>query len=430
MTTPAVAAILACDGEILLIVRKDHLRAFPGYTAFPGGKVERDESELEALARELKEEIDFNLKQEDSVIEIHEFTCAVTPRFNPIRFTTRYYKIELEKKPDLVANPKEIEDMYWMTPNGLLQYYSKGDVLMVPPVLSMIRQLKENFSLKRADVQFTWNERQELPVIQCLKGILQILVKSHTLFPAVYTNAFVIGDKNKGRVVVDPAPKDENELNKFLHSVKNLELEGVFLTHHHLDHNEQVNKTASSLNIPVKMGRDTFERIKKREGNDYFKKLKIEFLEEGSVLNTSLGEEVVCLAVPGHDEGQLALAPRSLKWCLVGDLIQTTGTVVIASPEGDMEKYFSSLERMIQLNPRFVLPSHGIIMGGVEQLRRTLKHRKKREKQIQELSFKKKSIEEMVAVVYKGLDDRLLDLAKENVKSHLRKLKRPVKGGL
>ena len=419
MTTPAVAAILACKGEILLITRKEYLRAFPGYTAFPGGKVEKNESERDALIRELKEEIGFNIEN----LKIYEFTCAITPRFNPIRFTTRYYKIELENKPFLTPNPTELESVYWITPQKLLQLFSKGDILMVPPVLSMIKQLDVDFSIKKAYVQFEWNEARELPIIQSLGGILQVLVRSHTLFPAVYTNAFVIGDKTKGRVVVDPAPKDENELNKFLYSMRNLALEGIFLTHHHLDHNEQVDKISRSLNIPIKMGRDTFERIKKREGNNYFKNLKVNFLKEGSILNTSLGEEVVCLAVPGHDEGQLALAPRSFKWCLVGDLIQSIGTVVIASPEGDMGKYFSSLKRIIQLNPRFTLPSHGMIMGGVEQLKRTLEHRKNREKQIDELSQQGKTIDEILKVVYKGLDSQLLHLAKENIKSHLKKLK-------
>jgi len=51
------------------------------------------------------------------------------------------------------------------------------------------------------------------------------------------------------------------------------------------------------------------------------------------------------------DEGQLALMPDNRAWCIVSDLIQGVGTVVIAAPEGNMKKYFESLERVIALDP-------------------------------------------------------------------------------
>ena len=41
---------------------------------------------------------------------------------------------------------------------------------------------------------------------------------------------------------------------------------------------------------------------------------------------------------------------------IVSDLIQTVGTVVIGAPEGDMKKYFESLEKVILMNLRLSFP--------------------------------------------------------------------------
>jgi glyoxylase-like metal-dependent hydrolase (beta-lactamase superfamily II) len=129
-------------------------------------------------------------------------------------------------------------------------------------------------------------------------------------------------------------------------------------------------------------------------------------------------------AIPGHDEGQLALAPRSMEWFLVGDLIQGVGTVVVSSPEGDMKKYFASLARVIRLDPRVIIPSHGIPMGSVYRLRATLAHRQMREQQILELSESGKSKQEMLLEIYKDVDPRLHPLAMCNIESHLEKLRK------
>ena len=108
---------------------------------------------------------------------------------------------------------------------------------------------------------------------------------------------------------------------------------------------------------------------------------------------------------------------------IVSDLIQTVGTVVIQSPEGNMTKYFDSLERVIQMNPKVVIPSHGIAMGGVDKLKVTLEHRRMREKQIKELWFSGKNEEQILNNVYEGLEEKLIPYAKRTISAHLEKIK-------
>ncbi|MFZ2887353.1 MAG: NUDIX domain-containing protein, partial [Minisyncoccia bacterium] len=58
----AVAVIRRDDGRILLLKRRDDETVYPGYWAFPGGKVERNETISEALIKEVKEECGLELE--------------------------------------------------------------------------------------------------------------------------------------------------------------------------------------------------------------------------------------------------------------------------------------------------------------------------------------------------------------------------------
>ena len=84
----------------------------------------------------------------------------------------------------------------------------------------------------------------------------------------------------------------------------------------------------------------------------------------------------------------------------------------------------TAYRRVIQLDPKVLLPSHGIPIGTTCQLADTLKHRKYRERQILRLYKKGNTPEQMVRIIYRGVDRRLWPLALENIKSHLKKLEK------
>jgi endoribonuclease LACTB2 len=115
--------------------------------------------------------------------------------------------------------------------------------------------------------------------------------------------------------------------------------------------------------------------------------------------------------------------PESRTWCIVGDLIQGIGTVVIAPPEGDMRKYFASLQRIIELDPQVIIPSHGLALGGTHYLQAALKHRQERETQIRSRHEAGLSEDQILEEVYRGVDPRLLPFARINIRSHMTKLR-------
>ncbi len=435
----SVAAILIAEGKIFSIKRQSYLSAFPGYFAFVGGKIEEEDYKkdsslksipstypkelINALIRELKEELNFDLK--DEVIEdFYYLGDAITPDFNPYRFSTKFFAICFKTVIDVSINNQEIEYGNWYYPNQLLELYNSGKLLAVPPYLQLIKSLTDDLYNKEVmDLTFKY-DNNKVPVVETLKGIIQLLPRSNTLPPADRTNCFLIGDLDTNRILIDPSPCDRDEYKKLINTLDDYKFSKIFLTHHHQDHHQFSNELALYYKKPMYMSQDTFMRIKNIWGENYFNGIEIKCIKEGDLISTYLGNDVMVFEVPGHDCGQLALAPTDFNWFLSGDLTQSVGTVVIASPEGDMGDYFRSLKRVIFLNPKCIIPSHGIITGGVDIIKKTLKHREDRETQVIKLLKQKKDRKDILQIIYNGkIDESLYPLALKIIDSHIKKIK-------
>lgn len=437
----AVSIVMTCGDEIFAIQRQYFLSAFPGYWAFPGGKVEKEDEDFfidhettadiekrlfGAAVREGQEELGIDLRKEISEGRVRSVSClglAVTPDFNPYRFATYFFKIDFKEKVEFTIDRNEARLAKWMSCEELLKQFNLGHILAVPPVIKVIETLGRKPDVKKIeDLNFSYDNTQYVPYIESIKGMRQIMPLSHTLPPATRTNAFLIGDAGSPKVLVDPSPRDEEEYRKFKNTINLFGVDKILITHHHHDHYERTNQLAKELNVPVLLSTYTFDKILKVTPG-YFVGVKTQFIREGEVVTSWLTREVLAMEIPGHDEGQVALYSSDLSWFIAGDLFQGIGTVVIGGEEGDMKKYFDTLERIITLSPKVLFPSHGIGLGGTSILSKTLEHRKLRESQILTLHKEGLAPEQMLAKIYADVNKELWPYALENIHKHLHKLK-------
>ncbi|MAX66274.1 MAG: MBL fold metallo-hydrolase [Bacteriovoracaceae bacterium] len=425
----AVSLILRYNDKIFYIVRQNYLKAFPGYTAFPGGKVDQQDSVsdfrntlLNTLKREAKEELGVDLQVllgENFSNQCRMIAKASSPAFNPLQFETYFFLVDLDSIPHFVVDETEAMEFGWKEPEEILYEYESGMRLMIEPIKKILGRLNQ-----KNESYFDFDSRplDKVPYISPLGGLKQVMPKSNTVPPAQRTNSFLFGDS--AMTLVDPSPKNTDELEAYLDAIKGFKIKNIMITHHHFDHHQFSPLIAQTLKVNILISEDSFKRIRKKAGEDYFGSVEINFLHEEKVINYWQGEEVKAYAIPGHDEGHFGLAPQSLRWFIVGDLFQGIGTVVVGGEEGDMTKYLDSLKKVIQMNPDCVIPSHGIAMGGVNILQKTLDHRLLREQQVKELSEKGKSLDEILHVLYFNLPQNLHRYARANIKAHLERLKR------
>lgn len=440
----AVTAAVMVGEEVLLLHRNPALKAFAGFDAFPGGKVETSDDHatpltpittgstpprrLAALARELREEVGFDLEtlaREGQVEELSEIGYALTPPGVPRRFSTWFYRLRLRSQPELDVNSDEHTTWGWDTPAGWLQRYEAGALMLVPPTLLSLRDLRDNpatLRLARLDAIGKPRAGQSFVEICPLNGVIMMMVPSNTLPPARHTNCFLIGDggAQAPRLLIDPSPATDAVLDQ-LHAQIDGRIDAILITHHHLDHNERADALARRCKVPVWLSAYTRTRIAASRPH-FFDGLEEREPADGDTVTLWLGHPTRILAVPGHDAGQLALLPDNRAWCLVGDLIQGIGTVVIAPPEGDMAQYFRTLENVIALQPRNIFPSHGLALGGTHYLQAALDHRRMRERQIFDLHREGADEDAILAAVYNATPAPLLPYARINIRMHLAKL--------
>ena len=437
----SVSVLFIHEEQIFAVLRQPYLLAFPGYHAFPGGKIDKDEStvpfeteflcghdalQMRALQREIVEELSYDLEAgilNGEVLSVSELAEVLAPPFAPVRFRTRFYRVDLQERISFKVDQGEFADSFWSSAKELLETFHTGKSLMVPPTRWVLEGLLKNPNASEfGDLSHNFAEKDKVPCLEMMDGIRILAVKSTTLPPATTTNALLLGDADSTKLLVDPSPNSEEEYRCLLNTIEDKMLDAIFLTHHHPDHHQFSNQLARHRCLPIILSQDTQQRLTLKYGVEYFKNIELQFPVENEKVTCWHGSPVRVYEIPGHDAGHLGLAPDSLAWFLVGDLIQGIGTVVIPSPEGDMATYFSTLEKVIAFNPEVIIPSHGIPMRSTHRLIETLKHRRERELHILKLSQSGTSKEEILEQLYKGLDPRLQRLAMQNIESHLEKL--------
>jgi glyoxylase-like metal-dependent hydrolase (beta-lactamase superfamily II) len=135
---------------------------------------------------------------------------------------------------------------------------------------------------------------------------------------------------------------------------------------------------------------------------------------------------------PGHAPDHLCFWHEPSRTLFSGDLA-VKGTTVYIPPNlrGDLADYLASLERVRALKPARLLPAHGPILDDPDAvLRGYIEHRHEREEQIlAALRDGEATPEALVPVIYHGLKEALVQVARETVLAHLLKLEREGRAG-
>ncbi len=112
-----VAAQIERGGRYLITQRKP-TSSLPLLWEFPGGRVEPGESDPDALARELREEMAID-------VIVGPAAVAVTHEYEAYIIDFRVYRCELSSRPDEIR-PIGVHDFRWVSPAELDDYEFPG----------------------------------------------------------------------------------------------------------------------------------------------------------------------------------------------------------------------------------------------------------------------------------------------------------------
>ena len=411
------------DGSVLTGVRTALARSWAGTIAFPGGSVDDDDDELPLFSktagpegkrragalREALEEagvlrlcdaggnvsnVDVDavvaalrggkalklvLREHEAVLDDRGLVSLgswVTAEgtFEVTRFLLQSDDVKLVQP--LI---EELTETGYRSPRALLQGWREGSVFLLAPIRLVLQRLAERedddddvttlvaaLSLPPTEAQ---RRRRDL-----VEGVVIIDTRTPTLAPATHTNCVVLGTGDV--LLVDPATPYEDERARFDDVLETI-LEGrrvraVFLTHHHVDHIGDAARLAHKHRCPVYAHEETARRIDLGAGVD------VVVVGDGDEFELGL-RRFSCVFTPGHAPGHLCLFDADARLLIAGDMIAGVGSILIDPPEGHMATYLRSLDRLVALQPRALIPAHGpLLVDATARLRDQKSHRLRR----------------------------------------------------
>lgn len=275
----------------------------------------------------------------------------------------------------------------------------------------------------RKEIEFAYGEAKELA-----PGLVRIVANNPSAFTYKGTNTYILG-QGRDVFLVDPGPADSAHLDAILAALAGRKLTHIVVTHTHHDHVDGLPALQERTGaLTAGFGRSVVRPGKTRSspaGGEYvendFKPDVV--LKDGDRLE---GQDFALQALhtPGHAPDHLCFALEGTKLFLSGDHVMGWNTSVVAPPEGSMSAYLGAMERLLKREDEIYFPGHG---GRVYEPQRLVKayilHRRMREQSILEcVRNGQTTIPEIVAVIYRGIDPRLVKAASLSVAAHIEHL--------
>jgi len=228
------------------------------------------------------------------------------------------------------------------------------------------------------------------------------------------TNQYLLG--REGITVIDvalPGPENINGILERVESMGGKRIEKILLTHIHRDHCGGAlalqKRSGAKLGIgALRAGHLGGEDFTYRGGD------KIPY-DDG---------ELTVVHTPGHESGHCCFYESGRQILFTGDHILGYGTTVIPPPDGDMAAYMQSLEKLLDLEIRLILPGHGpVIEDPQRKIREYIDHRLSREREVLEsLGEGRHTIPAIAAQIYAEIPAPLQSVGQLSVEAHLIKL--------
>lgn len=255
-------------------------------------------------------------------------------------------------------------------------------------------------------------------IVTVAPGVRRITAPNPGMMTGPGTNSYLIGDTELA--LIDPGPELDAHRDTLLAAVGD-RLRWILCTHTHRDHSPLARAIKQATGAEV-LGHGVTPADGRQD--EAFRPDRA--LRDGEIVDCA-GARLRVVHTPGHASNHFCYLLEGSGLLFTGDHVMQGSTVVISPPDGDMQAYLDSLERLLELPVSAFAPGHGhLITTPAEEVRKLVAHRLKREEKIHAVLVAQGpgTLESLVRHAYDDVPERIHPVAMRSLHAHLLRLER------
>lgn len=269
------------------------------------------------------------------------------------------------------------------------------------------------------DIEFDYGRVEQVSPL-----VRRVIANNPGPFTFTGTGVYIIGHGDV--CVIDPGPDMTDHFEALKAALDGETVSHVLVTHSHMDHSPLAHPLARWAGCSVlasgEISKPGDSEVRMEAGDDA--RFRPDAALSDGTLVQGNGWTIEAIATPGHTSGHICYALLEENCLFSGDHIMGWSTTVISPPDGDMDDYLTSLEKIAARNFSTIWPTHGPpITEPKPFVDAYIAHRLDREAQIiTQLAKGQTKIKEFVPIMYANVDSRLWPAACHSVMAHVARL--------
>ena len=412
--------------------------------------------------------------------EVFVLAHWVTDRDLPRRFDVPFLVARMPDAQTPVADETEQFAPEWVRPADALSRHAKGNFFIIYPTIKTLERLQSYASVdsvladcateqpwftscpragwlggKEArfmeheapfgELALTCPDGQMLhhldwvtdqPVL-LLKHVQRLTAPNPGVMTGPGTNSYLVGDPDTGFAAIDPGPADPEHLDRLWRAAGgNIRL--IVCTHSHPDHSPGAAPLQAMCeqhgHKPPILG--LASHASARAASAFTPDREVSDGELLLLQGTDATHTLRVIHTPGHAANHLCLVLEEDGLLFSGDHVLNGSTTVIDPPDGNMDDYLNSLDKLLaaceQDHIDFILPAHGYVLGNLwgetndarACITHLKTHRLKREAKILKVMqhHPDASMDDWVKLAYDDVPPRLWPVAMRSLLAHVERI--------
>jgi recombination protein RecT len=394
----------------------------------------------------------------------------VTDRDLPRRFDVPFLVARMPEGQQPVADEAEQFEPVWVRPEDALARHEAGQFFMIFPTVRTLERLRRFAAVQQvldacageqplwtscpragwlqgAEARYMEHEmaygelalacpdgqllhhldwRSDQPVA-LLKNVMRLTAPNPGVMTGPGTNSYIVGDPGTGYLVVDPGPNDPQHVDRIWRAAGG-HIRMIVCTHSHPDHSPGARPLqALCEGQPPILGLPSAPTA--RAASEFVPDKPLADGERLVLEGVGARHTLRVVHTPGHAANHLCLVLEEDGLLFSGDHILNGSTTVVDPPDGDMNAYLESLDRLLaacgEHAIEFILPAHGYVLGFAPQAITQLKaHRLQREAKVIAAMRARPagSLDDWVQLAYDDVPPRMWPVAKRSLLAHVQRI--------